>query len=130
MAHEVLTLVTSLGEQLPGQGNLTVLQEPIGDIWPRIESVSRSFLFQRSLTISGTGFKPNTTTCQISNSTASIRVAAEVVSPTQLECLIDPGMVEDEILSVQLQNAVADELDDVLKSNTYSVETEASVWSL
>ena len=94
-----LKLVTELGQHVPGEGHLTVIQGLARELWPELQSAAQG----KALEIHGTGFRSNESFCYLeSESIAHQRVQAQVVNSELLLCELPEGI--DPILSVSVHN--------------------------
>lgn len=55
--EEEVTVITQLGEQVPGKGLLTVVAEKVEQLWPKLSAVASTP--SRGLAIQGWGFLAN-----------------------------------------------------------------------
>ena len=122
MTQETVALVTQLGERIPGQSSLSALQEPVRELWPAVTNVYRTPA--ASLMIRGEGFIANKSYCLLETSSTTIRLLANVSSNTSIHCPLNETTSQP-ILAVQIENEIASDLSQLLKSAKINVETES-----
>jgi len=123
-------LLTKLGEQVPGNGRLSILSEELSLLWPRIESAIQSWDEARLVHLQGDGFRANQTFCDFESGQVRLEVQADVRSPSGLSCPVPSEFAALPVVAVYVRNVVADDLSEVLRSQRVQLESDPAIWTL